>query len=255
MFGAGGTSAAYGDQAAQLRTDLARVLGLQDAAVSWHTARDGIAEAVWVCASVSATCAKMGREFIELSRPEIAEVRESWDPLRGASSTMPQKANPITGEVLVGLGLWSGSIGASTTSVMLAGHERSAGEWQSEWEVVPQAFTAAAASLHHAHQLLTGLHVDADTMGRRARSPEALLTAETVMMRLAPKLGRAAAHHLVYEACREARTSASSLAALVNERLTTTGLAIEDADPESCLGDTTLQVRSAIAMWQTGGRT
>ena len=58
-------------------------------------------------AATAATCGKLAREVVELSRPEIGEVREEGGHLRGASSTMPQKANPIASEAVVGLSILS----------------------------------------------------------------------------------------------------------------------------------------------------
>ena len=64
------------------------------------------------------TCGKLAREVIELSRPEIGEVREEGGHLRGASSTMPQKANPIGSEAVVGLSI----LAAQHAGALLAAH-------------------------------------------------------------------------------------------------------------------------------------
>ena len=103
LFGAAGTAAALGPASRELRHRVADRLSLGEADVPWHTARDSLAEVGFTLASVAATCGKLAREVIDLSRPEIGEVREASGDHRGASSTMPQKANPIESEVVVGL--------------------------------------------------------------------------------------------------------------------------------------------------------
>lgn len=250
MFGAGGTSAAYGAAAVGLRADTARLLGLADATVSWHSARDAVAEAVFVCAAISASCSRLGHEVIELSRPEIAEVREGGGHLRGASSTMPQKSNPIASEILVGFGIWGGAIAASPAGFMLAGHERAAGEWHAEGEAITGAFCSAAGSLAAAIALVTDLHVDVERMESHARDPLSLLMAEGAMMHLADTVGRAHAHELVYEACVEVRRTGREL----TEVLGAEGAAAEadprQSDPSSYLGDAAEQIASAVSAWR-----
>ena len=61
-------------------------LGLATTDVPWHTARDNLAEVVFAVAAVAATCGKIARELIELSRPEISELQEPEASGRGASS-------------------------------------------------------------------------------------------------------------------------------------------------------------------------
>ena len=252
MFGAGGTAAAYGPDAASLRTAVAGGLGLFDSPVSWHSARDAVAEAVWVCAAIGASGARLGREVIELSRPEIGEVHESAGHLRGASSTMPQKANPIASEVLVGNGLWAGSILSSAPMFMLPGHERAAGEWHAEWEAVPQAFGAAASSLVHAAELVRGLAVNVERMAANANDPAALLMAESAMMQLAPHLGRSRAHEAVYDACVEVKRSGRELGEVIAERGLLTADARLDTAADGYLGDAVQQARVAADTWQKG---
>ena len=86
LFGAAGTGAALGPEIRELRRRLAAHLSLEMVDVPWHTARDGLAEVGFVLAAVAATCGKIAREVIELSRPEIGELKEAEDtsaaPLR-----------------------------------------------------------------------------------------------------------------------------------------------------------------------------
>jgi 3-carboxy-cis,cis-muconate cycloisomerase len=101
LHGAAGTSAALGPRAPQIRVELARRLGLEVPAGPWHVTRDGFATFGGLCGRIAATSARFAREVIDLARTEIGEVAESGGHHRGASSTMPQKENPIDSETSV----------------------------------------------------------------------------------------------------------------------------------------------------------
>ena len=50
---------------------------------------------------------------------------------------MPQKANPIESEAVVGLSAIAAQQVPAMLVAMSGGHERAAGEWQIEWDVLP----------------------------------------------------------------------------------------------------------------------
>jgi len=211
LFGAGGTSAALGPKAPEIRRRIAEVLGLRDATVPWHVARDGIAEFGSLCALISATCARFAREVIDMSRTEVGEVREPQAYHRGASSTMPQKENPILSEAIVGFASMAGVFSSALVRAMEAGGERAAGEWQVEWQAVPQVAIAAASCLRLATEIASGLRVYPPVMLRNLEADGGLLMAESYMMELAPQLGRERAHDVVYDASQLARSRGISL--------------------------------------------
>src|SRR5437763_11061565 len=105
LFGAAGTAAALGPRSRDVRHAVARRLGLGTVDVPWHTARDGVAEAGFALAVLAGLCGRLAREAVGLSRPELGELREEGGRHRGASSTMPQKANPIGSEAVIGMSL------------------------------------------------------------------------------------------------------------------------------------------------------
>src|SRR5438477_577045 len=105
LFGDAGTAAALGPRSRDVRHAVARRLGLGTVDVPWHTARDGVAETGFALAALAGLCSRIAREVVELSRPEIGELREEGGHHRGASSTMPQKANPIDSEAVIGMSL------------------------------------------------------------------------------------------------------------------------------------------------------
>jgi 3-carboxy-cis,cis-muconate cycloisomerase len=89
--------------------ELAQELGLIEADIPWHVARDGVAEvACWLgvlCGSLS----KIGTDVMLLMQTELAEVAEPHVPKRGGSSTMPQKRNPIACEYILAHALGHGA--------------------------------------------------------------------------------------------------------------------------------------------------
>lgn len=252
LFGAGGSSAAYGEKAVAIRARVAELLGLASTDVPWHVARDGLAELGLVCALLSATCTRFAREVVDLSRTEIAEVAEASGHLRGASSTMPQKANPVEAEAVIGMGITAAALSSALFRMMEAGHERAAGEWQAEWQVVPQLISLAAGTLFTSASIAGGLQVFPEAMRRNLTADGGLVMAEAYMMRLAPYLGREHAHERVYAAVRRCRETGEALSDVLGEMLTGDVAAEIGAElaPESYVGRPEDTVGAALAMWR-----
>ncbi len=255
LFGAGGTSAAFGPQTPRLRQLVGDRLGLRVVDVPWHTARDALAEVGFVLAAIAATCGKIAREVIDLSRPEIGELRESGGYRRGASSAMPQKENPIASEVVVGMSSLAAQQVPALLAAMQAGHERAAGEWQIEWDALPTVVSLGAGSLLNTRDILAGLSVFPDRMLENLQVDDGTIMAEAVMVRLAPLLGRARAHDLVHDACVVARDRGTGLrAALVQtlpaDLLGALGSLDDLLEPRTYLGETNVIVDAAIEIWR-----
>lgn len=211
LYGAGGTSAAMGGSSRAIRSALASRLALGASDVPWHTARDALADVAFVCAAIAATCGRLGREVASLSRPEIGEVSEESGHHRGASSTMPQKANPITSEAIIGMSLFAAGQCSIILAAMQPGHERATGEWQAEWDSLPLVVSTCASSLSLSAELVRSLQVDVGKMRTNVDRDGGSIMAEAAMMHIARLTGRARAHDLVYEACRRAKASGQPL--------------------------------------------
>jgi len=255
LFGAGGTSAAMGPQAGRVRHAVAASLGLTPVDVPWHVARDGIAEACFLAAAISSTCVRIAREVADLARTEIGEVREPLTHGRGASSTMPQKANPILSEVAIGMGTIAASQLPAALAAMQGRHERAAGEWQVEWDVLPTLACLAAGGLVAMTTVVEGLVVDEDRMRHNLGQDGGLIMAEALMMALAPATGRAEAHHLVYDLSARARVEdrglrevvAADLPAELAARLPAVD---EMLDPARYTGEAGAIVDAAVSSWR-----
>jgi 3-carboxy-cis,cis-muconate cycloisomerase len=254
LHGAGGTSAAYGASASEVRRQVAALLGLQASDVPWHVARDGVVELGLVCGLVAATCGRFAQEVIDLSRTEIDEVAERGGHHRGASSTMPNKRNPIASEAVVGFAALAGAQSMALLRAMESGHERSAGEWQIEWHAVPQVAVLTASALSMAWDVAAGLEVRRESMLRNLDASRGMLVAEAYMMRLAEDLGRDRAHDLVYDAVQAAhrtgQTLGAALTALGHERDCPELIELQPIPPEQYVGDPGAVCAAALAHWR-----
>jgi 3-carboxy-cis,cis-muconate cycloisomerase len=204
--GAAGTLASLGsgEDAVRSRSELARELNLGDPPITWHVVRDGIAETVQVLALVTASLAKIAYDVMLMSATEFGEAAEPFAAWRGSSSTMPQKRNPISCELIVAAARIMRQHAGLALDALVTDFERATGPWHVEWVALPEAFGYAAGALRQARFLLGGLVVDAGRMAKNLAMTHGLIVAEAVMMGLAPHAGRNEAHDLVYDACRVA---------------------------------------------------
>lgn len=248
LHGAAGTSAGLGPSAGQIRADVARQLGLGVSAGPWHVTRDELATFAATCARAAAVCARLAREIIDLSRTEIGEVSESAGHHRGASSTMPQKANPIDSEAIVGMAASAAASAGSMYRAMEAGHERSAGEWQIEWHVLPQVAVLAAGCLAIAARVTRGLNVDPERMAANLELEQGRTLAEAYMFQLAPALGREEAHDLVYAAAQASKRRGIDLRQALAETAGDSRV-IAPISPADYLGQARAEAVAAVAEW------
>lgn len=204
--GAAGTLASIGDPtlALALRARLAEELGLGDPIITWHVARDALVEAVHLLALMGGTLGKMAFDIMMMCSTELGELAEPFVPGRGGSSTMPQKRNPISCELILAAAKALRQHAGLMLDAMIQDFERATGPWHLEWMAVPESFVLAAGALRQAGFMLAGLHVDTSRMRRNLDISGGLIVAEAVMMALAPHLGRQNAHERIYEACRQA---------------------------------------------------
>src|SRR6266478_558296 len=202
--GAAGTLASLGPGAASLgsRTELARELGLAEPAITWHVARDAIAETVQFLALLGGSLAKIAFDVMLMSATEFGEAAEPFVAGRGSSSTMPQKRNPISCELILAAAKVVRQQAGLVLDAVVTDFERATGPWHVEWVALPEAFGFSAGALHQARFMLRGLIVDAGRMAKNLAMTHGLIVAEAVMMGLAPLTGRNEAHDLVYDACR-----------------------------------------------------
>ncbi len=200
--GAAGTLASLGEHGLATQRALAEELDLGLPDMTWHTVRDGFAEVTGLLALTCGTIGKIGYDIMLMMQTETGEVLEPFVPGRGASSTMPQKRNPIASEMMLAAAKIVREQHSAMLDAMVQDHERATGQWHVEWQALPTACIVADGGLRAAREALEGLEVRPEAMRAVLDTTSGLIVAEAVMMGLAPDLGRQNAHDLVYEACR-----------------------------------------------------
>jgi 3-carboxy-cis,cis-muconate cycloisomerase len=210
--GAAGTLASIGEGGLEIQKFFCEELGLGQPSMTWHVARDGIAEAVTLLGLITGTLGKIASDIMMMSATEFGEVSEPFVPGRGASSTMPQKRNPISSELMLAAAKAVRQHVATMLDGMIHDFERATGPWHLEWVSLPESFLLTASSLANARFMLAGLVVHERRMRENLDLTHGLIVAEAVMMAAAPKLGRQQAHDVVYEACRKAIEGGGQLA-------------------------------------------
>jgi 3-carboxy-cis,cis-muconate cycloisomerase len=210
--GAAGTLASLGDKGFAVQEALCDELKLGVPASSWHVARDGFAEVINFLALVTGTLGKIALDVMIMASTEFAEVYEPFVKGRGASSTMPQKRNPISSELMLAASKAVRQHAGLMLDAMVQDFERATGPWHAEWVAIPESFVLTAGALHQARFALGGLIVDAARMKANLDMSKGLIVAEAVMMQMAPHIGRQQAHDIVYGACRVVNEQGGTLA-------------------------------------------
>ena len=239
LGGALGTMEFWGERALDLLDRFAAQLGLGTPDIPWLTARDGVAEFIWLLAAISATVGKIGNEVYQLQRPEIGELSESFTAGTVGSITMPHKRNPEISEHLVTLARVIRAQAATGLDGMICEHERDGRAWKAEWLVVPEVSMAFAVCVQSAARMLDGLHADPERMLANIGDHQGYLLSEPVMRALARRVGKHSAHDSVYAAAMHGLDAGQDFrtALRADPRL--------DAVPDAEL-DEALQVQSAL---------
>jgi 3-carboxy-cis,cis-muconate cycloisomerase len=241
LGGAAGTLASLGDDAEPVRAAFCRLLGLAEADVPWHAARDRLRDLAHALAELGAAGERIAAEVIRLQATETAELAEPRGPAGVGSSTMPQKRNPMTSEYLVASArLLRGAVSVLLEAPAHAG-ERDMGPWAAEWIAVPQALILAGGVVEKLAGILEGLIVDGDRMRSNLGLTRGAIVSEAAMMRLARSVGHERAHELVTAVSARAGAEGLTLAAaLIEDDEVSSHLSEEDiervTDPVDYLG-------------------
>src|SRR6516165_8068878 len=256
--GAAGTLASLGEKGLEVQKTFCEELGLGMPVSTWHVARDGLAETINLLGLITGSLGKIALDIMIMASTEFAEVYEPFVKGRGASSTMPQKRNPISSELMLAAAKAVRQHAGLMVDAMIHDFERATGPWHAEWIAIPESFILTAGALHQAKFALGGLIVDERQMAKNLDLSRGLIVAEAVMMGLAPQIGRQQAHDVVYDACRAVNEHGGTLAeALIAIPAVTQHFdraAIERlTDPANYLGLAPQMVDQAIALSRANG--
>src|SRR5437667_7335712 len=215
--GAAGTLAALSDRGLDVARGLATDLDLPEPVVPWHTARARVVELATVLGIAAGVAGKVALDVVLLAPTEVAEVTELAAPGRGASSTLPQKHNPVEAiEILAAVRSINAQV-AGLQSAMLAEHERAAGAWQAEWPAFAETLRFAGGAVSRLASLLAGLQVEPERMRRNLNLSEGTIMAEQVVMMLGERIDRVMARALVDTAVTTATSTGRSFADVLRE--------------------------------------
>jgi 3-carboxy-cis,cis-muconate cycloisomerase len=241
--GAAGTLAALGDKGLAVMHGLAEELGLGVPLMPWHAQRDNLVEFAGWLSLLTGSLGKMAQDIILLAQTEVGEVSESAAEGRGGSSTMPQKSNPITSEMIVAAARTNASLLSAMHQAQIQEHERATHGWQVEWLTLPQMIVLSGGALKHALYLAKNLQVDATKMRQNIAKADDVILAEAAVFALARAMSRSQADELVKKACGVAAGERKPLIDVV--RNSAAGIIADDAidwqalaAPENYLGET-----------------
>ncbi|MFT4962735.1 MAG: 3-carboxy-cis,cis-muconate cycloisomerase, partial [Paracoccaceae bacterium] len=212
LSGAAGTACALGPNAAETRSNLAIALGLSDPGRSWHTDRSPVLRIADWMTRVTIALAKIGEDVTELVQSDVDEVSLGG---AGASSTMPQKQNPVAPSALVALSRQAvGQLGVLQGAATHR-HQRDGAAWFTEWMCLPQIVLGTASACQIARPLCESLTPNGEQMMRALKGGLDMIHAEALSFALTAKMPRPEAQAVVKTLCATALAEGTPLRGLV----------------------------------------
>jgi 3-carboxy-cis,cis-muconate cycloisomerase len=162
--GPAGTLSSLGSAGIDVLRSLAEALQLAEPVVPWHTARGRIVAVASALGIAGGAMAKIAGDIVLLMQAEVGEVVEPAAPGRGASSSIPDKRNPVLSVAADAAFRRSQPLVASLLASMVQEHERAAGAWQAEWSAMRDLLRFTAGAVARIGEVLAGLEVDPERM-------------------------------------------------------------------------------------------
>jgi 3-carboxy-cis,cis-muconate cycloisomerase len=238
--GASGTLASLGADGLNVASRIGTLLDLPVPALPWHAHRDRLATLACALGVACGTLGKIARDVALLGQTEIQEAVEP-SAAAGGSSTMPHKRNPVRASRVLSAAIRAPGLVSTMLSAMPQEHERGLGGWQAEWDVLPELIRITSSAATSTADLLEGLIVRPEAMESSLRLTQGLIMAESVVMALALRVGKAAAHELVDRAARRAMDEGISFAETLGQdpeiaKVLSPGALTDALEPQDYLG-------------------
>nr|WP_319947773.1 lyase family protein [uncultured Shimia sp.] len=212
LSGAAGTASALGPEAPQVRAELAKALRLRDPGRSWHTDRTPILKIADWLVRVNIALGKLGEDLIAMAMSDVSTV--DLGPV-GASSTMPQKQNPVAPSAMVALSHQARGLHATLQGAAVQKHQRDGAAWFSEWLCLPQICLGTASALTMAKHVLETLSPNQTGIARQIDNALGLMHAEALSFALADTMRRPEAQASTKSLCQQALETRTHLRTLV----------------------------------------
>lgn len=203
LGGAVGNLSSMGNKGEAVAESMAKILGLTNPKIAWHTQRDGFVEIATTLGILTGSISKIARDISLLMQTEIAEVFEPSGVGKGGSSTMPHKRNPVSSIAILANAQRIPNLVATMLSCMTQDHERATGAWHAEWETLTDIIKLSAGVVRQAVIMTDGLEIDKIQMLKNIEATKGLIFAENLSLALSEKIGKSEAHHLVEVLCKE----------------------------------------------------
>jgi len=215
LCGGVGSLSAMGPKSFAVQKQFFGRLGLREPDISWTASRDILAEWAHLLVLSTGTADRIGHEVYNLQRDEIAELRERRLPEGIGSITMPHKRNPEVAEHIGTLARVVRANAGLLAEGLVHDHERDGRSWKVEWHAVPEVTMAAGKAHALLASLLEGLEICAERMYANLEASGGHMLSESVMLALAPHVGKQTAQRLVQRLAASAQHKGQPFAAAI----------------------------------------
>lgn len=179
MSGAVGT---YAGSHPNIQKIAAKYLGLKESVIATQTLqRDRHAKYIHMIALIGSELEKIAVEIRHLSRTEVGEVSEYFNPNQKGSSAMPHKKNPISSENITGLSRVLRGYTMTAFENIPLWHERDISHSSAERIILRDATTLLDYMLNRYADTLKTLEVDTDQMMRNINLTHGVVFAQGVL--------------------------------------------------------------------------
>jgi len=185
--------------------EMARILGLAEPLLPWHTDRQPILALMGAVDAVAVAAEKTALDIALLCQSEIGELSEPAVPGVGGSSSMPHKRNPVA---CARIRAAARQIHGHHGVILNAGAqplERGLGEWHAEWAPLLDSVLSLEGALESMVPLIEGLEVHEEAMTRNLRLSGGAIMAEPATRLLSSIMDNDEARELVQRAGDKAR--------------------------------------------------
>ncbi|MDW6004625.1 class-II fumarase/aspartase family protein [Vibrio mangrovi] len=224
MGGAVGTFSAMSGQGRLVQQNMAEILKLKSNELPVRSSCDSLSAYITQFGLLASTIEKIAQEVIFLQRTEVAEIEESFHRGKVGSSTMSQKRNPQHAQNLVGMSQLLQSRMSLCNLSMVRMNEGDAAASNIFDAAIPEIAITALSISEGMEKLIAGLCVYPDNMMKNLNMTGGLILSEAVMMELANTIGRAEAHHVLYEAAMNSVEHSLNYSECIMEELHKCGL-------------------------------
>ncbi len=209
MSGAVGT---YAGSHPDIQKIAAKYLGLKESMIATQTLqRDRHAKYMLQIALIGSELEKIAVEIRHLSRTEVGEVREYFNPNQKGSSAMPHKKNPISSENITGLSRVLRGYALTAFENIPLWHERDISHSSAERIILSDGTTLIDYMLNRYQDTLKQLEVDTIQMDRNIGYTQGVVFAQGVMNHVIQNgLDRSTAYDIIQSLAMSALKTRSS---------------------------------------------